>query len=360
MDTMPRPRGLDARRFRKSRRGDRRSLPRVAAVLLATVATASLLAGCGADEADRPNVPTIVPQTPLAAPLVTAPPAGRVVDAPDAGGGLAISGDGTRLAALSNDRRRLFVYATADLARPPAAVALPGAATALGPVVDGTLLLAGEQALWRVRLDAATVEASTLDVAEPLSLASLPDGRLAVGGADGRIRVLDASGAVTKTIGGLVRVDALVADPDGHLVAVDRAQSLVAAADPAKDEVGLQLRAGDGATNAVADRHGRIFVTDTRAGRLYGFVTNSLTNTLTAPVPAGPYALGVDPATDVVWVAAGGMNELLGYDVGTGLAVERKRFPTVRQPDSIAVDAASGTVYVASARGGGIQAIPTR
>jgi hypothetical protein len=48
---------------------------------------------------------------------------------------------------------------------------------------------------------------------------------------------------------------------------------------------------------------------------------------------------------------------VIGYDLSTGIPVEKVRYPTVRQPDTLAFDDASGTLYVASGSGGGIQVI---
>jgi hypothetical protein len=43
--------------------------------------------------------------------------------------------------------------------------------------------------------------------------------------------------------------------------------------------------------------------------------------------------------------------------VAGGEPVERHRFPTVAQPDSVAVDPRSGRVFVGSASGAGLQVI---
>jgi hypothetical protein len=50
-------------------------------------------------------------------------------------------------------------------------------------------------------------------------------------------------------------------------------------------------------------------------------------------------------------------NEVVGYDVRGGEPVEKYRFPTVRQPNSVTVDEQSGRVVVGSAAGEGTQVI---
>lgn len=61
-----------------------------------------------------------------------------------------------------------------------------------------------------------------------------------------------------------------------------------------------------------------------------------------------------------MWVTRTATNEVVGYALNTGIPEQRKLYPTVRQPNAIAVDAKTGTLYVQSATGAGIQAIPTR
>ncbi len=53
-----------------------------------------------------------------------------------------------------------------------------------------------------------------------------------------------------------------------------------------------------------------------------------------------------------------GNNKVVGYDLSTGVPVEKNRFDTVRQPNSVTVDTATGTLVVGSATGDGLQRIP--
>ena len=48
---------------------------------------------------------------------------------------------------------------------------------------------------------------------------------------------------------------------------------------------------------------------------------------------------------------------VIGYDLATGIPVEKVRYPTVQQPNSLAFDEASGTLYVVSGTGAGVQVI---
>ena len=48
---------------------------------------------------------------------------------------------------------------------------------------------------------------------------------------------------------------------------------------------------------------------------------------------------------------------VVGYDLSTGIPVQRVRHRTVQQPNALAFDAASGTLYVVSGTGAGVQVI---
>jgi sugar lactone lactonase YvrE len=58
-----------------------------------------------------------------------------------------------------------------------------------------------------------------------------------------------------------------------------------------------------------------------------------------------------------VWVSLTASNTVVGYDLSTGIPVEKVRYPTVQQPNALAFDDATGTLYVVSASGAGVQVI---
>lgn len=128
---------MEPRRRRRSRNSTRfrgRGLFAVATVS----AVALLIVGCSGSD-DSPDVPTISPQTPIAAPLADpgAPPAGVVVPVPAAGGALAFCPSTSQLALLSSDGRSVLFYPTAGLA-PGAA---PGRTVELSDKASGFLSL---------------------------------------------------------------------------------------------------------------------------------------------------------------------------------------------------------------------------
>ena len=72
-------------------------------------------------------------------------------------------------------------------------------------------------------------------------------------------------------------------------------------------------------------------------------------------MPDAPY--GLTGSSKLAWVSQTASNAVVGYDLATGIPVERVRYPTVRQPDSLAFDDASDTLYVVSGSGAGVQVL---
>lgn len=115
------------------------------------------------------------------------------------------------------------------------------------------------------------------------------------------------------------------------------------------------LRAGLGATTIAADPAGRVLVADTRGGQLLVFSANPLIERQAYPVSESPY--GITGSKTLVWVSQTAANQVIGYDLATGIPVEKVRYPTVRQPNSLVIDDTSDTLYVVSGSGDGVQVI---
>ncbi|WP_420838578.1 YncE family protein, partial [Crossiella equi] len=113
----------------------------------------------------------------------------------------------------------------------------------------------------------------------------------------------------------------------------------------------------DAATRAVTDKYGRILVVDTRAGEYLAFSTNPLIMRQRFPVPGAPYGLAYDHARDLAWITLTERDEVVAYNIAGGEPMEKYRFPTVHQPNSVTVDPKSGRVLIASADGGGVQVV---
>lgn len=147
---------------------------------------------------------------------------------------------------------------------------------------------------------------------------------------------------------------------NGRNVELDRLRSAVfemTTDDKGTETRGAGLRAGDGATNGVPDRFGRLLVVDTRGGEFIAFSINPLIMRQRYPMPGTPYGIAYDAKRDIAWITLTERNEVVGLDVAAGEPAEKHRFPTVRQPNTVSVDQESGRVTVTSGDNGGVQVI---
>jgi DNA-binding beta-propeller fold protein YncE len=138
---------------------------------------------------------------------------------------------------------------------------------------------------------------------------------------------------------------------------LDRGRTAVSVVDLSTGETSPALRAGNGAANAVGDRFSRVLVTDARDGELLAFAGDPPMLRQRFPLPGAPYGLAYDSQRDLAWVTLTALDEVVGLGVAGGEPVIVHRFPTVHQPDAVAVDPVSGRVLVVSASGEGLQII---
>jgi hypothetical protein len=238
---------------------------------------------------------------------------------------------------------------------PPRIIDLPGPATALTGDGAGTVYLSARGGYYVVDLSAGRV--ARVDIGEArnvefTAIARRADARMVLGTADGSVYTT-GSGAATNRTKISFRVDSLVAQGN-TVVVLDREQTSVTTIG-ADGKVGQALRAGQGATTMVADPLGRVLVADTRGGQLLVFGVDPLILRQAYPVRQAPY--GLAGSAGLTWVSQTAANSVIGYDLSTGIPVEKVRYPTVRQPNLLAVDDTSDALYVVSGSGAGIQVI---
>ena len=339
---------------------------------LALFLATSLLAGCSSKLTD-PGPATIEPAGAATSPPPDRPPAGDV---------LALTGRPTA-ALYDPTTSSLAVFTPGADPQAPGTLTIIGPAGAARPVAlpAGTTAIAGDgkgavYATTRggfVTVDLATggLAATTIDghdATDFTAVARRVDGRLLVGSAAGAVYVLADQTSSGQTDSGQTgsdqtrvtaettifsRVDAIVTEGETAVV-LDRAQTSVTALNQQGAEQ-QALRAGLGATTIAADPAGRVLVTDTRGGQLLVFSVDPLIQRQGYPIGESPYAIA--SSNTLVWVSQTAINSVAGYDLGTGIPVEKVRYPTVRQPNSLAFDEVSGTLYVVSGSGDGIQVI---
>jgi len=309
---------------------------------------------------------TIEPARAAVSPPVSQPPAGAVRPLSAHAAAAVFDGGTHQLAVLApgaDPAAPASVTVFGDPQAPPRVVELPGPATALTDDGHGTVFLAARGGYFVV--DLATGHATRVGVAEApqtefTAVAQRADGKLVLGSADGAVYILASptpgtvTGASVATRNKIfARVDWLAAQGNTTVV-LDRGQTSVTTID-ADGHVQQALRAGGGATTMAADALGRVLVADTRGGQLLVYGVDPLILRQAYPVPQTPYGLAASRA--LAWVSATLSNIVIGYDLSTGIPVEKVRYPTVQQPNSLAFDEASDTLYVVSGSGSGVQVI---
>ncbi|ASO20551.1 hypothetical protein FHR81_004662 [Actinoalloteichus hoggarensis] len=329
---------------------------RLVAVLTAGTA---LLTGCSFGMADEivgeDPLPVSAAAGPADSPEQADAPAGEVLPL-GRGGVTAVHVDAasrTLVAALA-EPPHLVLADLSDPQDPPREVPLPGPAGSLEPTGGGVRVpVPDADLLVEVDLETATAEEIDLGVAA-VSIAESADTTV-LAHAGGTVGLRDEAGDHRDVPGFTGVTDVLTVEET--VFALDRVESSLVQVNLPETRRGLALRAGEGATNAVADRFDRIIVTETRSGELLVFSTEPFLLRQRYPVPGGPYAVAYDEQRDLAWVTLTETNELVGYDVAGGEPVESHRFPSVRQPNSVTVDQDTGAVVVGSATGEGIQVV---
>jgi sugar lactone lactonase YvrE len=321
-------------------------------VVLATIG----LVSCSANKAEAPP-PTIVPAKAAQSPPVTGQPAGVV--RPLAGHAEAAVFDAATasLVVLSPGVAGQSMVTLEPPSGAERQVRLPGTATAMTGDNDGRMYASTRGGYFRVDIRAGT--ATKVDIegeggTDFTAIARRADGKLVLGSADGAVYTLSSAAGVGASLKIFARVDALVAQGN-TVVVLDRGQTSVTTISASGNDADYALRAGEGATTIAADSAGRVLVADTRGDELLVFGTDPLILRQRSPVRDAPYGLAGSPG--LTWVSQTATNTVVGYDLATGIPVEKVRYRTVQQPNSLAFDEASGTLYVVSGSGAGVQVI---
>jgi DNA-binding beta-propeller fold protein YncE len=115
--------------------------------------------------------------------------------------------------------------------------------------------------------------------------------------------------------------------------------------------------AGAGPTHVVADATS-CYVVDTTGNALLAFHTSpSLALTSTSTVPGKPYGIAIDVGRKRLWVTETATNSLAELTFDGSALMLVATFPSVLEPNSVAVDPFTGRVFVAGAGDGMIQII---
>jgi len=325
------------------------------AVAAALSLAAVSLAACGGEAERRTDVPE-----PAEAPAAAADLPGRIVPLPGAPEGLVWDSVTATLAvAVRAPDGVALVDATTMAERER--VPLAGAARHLQLARPGGPVLVpseGNDRLYRISLPAGEVVGDAPVGRQPHDAAAVAGGAVLVGDelAD-TVHVVAADGS-SRVVPAPAQPGGVAASPDGDVAVVVGVRGRrIAAYAPDGRRLG-EADCGVGPTHVRAGPGSLFYVADTQGDAILVFRagTDGIRQVNRVSTGGGaPYGLAVDIARSRVLVTLTGANELRSYRIdGDDLRPERT-WPTVRQPNDVAVDPATGRLVVAGTADGVLQ-----
>jgi DNA-binding beta-propeller fold protein YncE len=304
------------------------------------------LGGCGGSGSG------LVPAAePAHSPALARAPAGRVVPIGHKPEGLAYDAR-TRLLAVGLTDPDALALVDGRTGKVEKRIALPGAARHLRMArAGGPVLVPAENTdqVVEVSLPSGRMRASR--VGRQPHDAVRARGRIFVGNERGRSVSVVERGREIRVLDAPVGPGGLAATAGAKLVAVigvrERALELY---DPARLRPVAKVAVGIGPTHVAASGQ-RLFVVDTRGNALIEVDANPPRVHRRTHLAGAPYGIAYDVVRRRFWVTLTAENRVAELTDRRLL----RTFPTVRQPNSVAVDPVGGRVFVASRSEGTLQ-----
>ncbi len=319
------------------------------------VVLAGTLAACGDEAEPRTDVPE-----PAEAPAASTDLPGRIVPLAGAPEGLVWdSVTATIAAAVRGPDGVALVDANTMAER--ARVPLAGAARHLQLAGPGGPVLApteGNDRLYRISLPSGAVVGDTPVGRQPHDAAAVAGGAVLVGDELADTAHVVAPDGSSRVVPAPVQPGGVAASADGSVAVVVGVRGRrIAAYAPDGRQLG-EADCGVGPTHVRAGPGDLFYVADTQGGAILVFRAGPDGVRQVGRVSTGggaPYGLAVDIARSRVLVTLTGENALRSYRIaGDGLEAERT-WRTVRQPNDVAVDPATGRLVVAGTADGLLQ-----
>lgn len=307
--------------------------------------------GCGSAKELPPS------PEPAVAPAVSQKPAGRVVRVGNMPEG-AVFDPVTRLVAVGLRDPAVLALVDADSGRVVRRVRLPAAPRHLQlERPGGPVLVPAEDAgvLARVALPGGRVTLTR--VGRQPHDATAVAGRVFVGNELGDTVSVIEGNRVIRTLAAPVHPGGVAAPTPGRVATVAVRERKVELWDARSLRSLGRVDAGVGSTHVVSDGEGRLFVADTDGDALLLYRARSrLELVCRLNVSGKPYALAIDQRRHRLWVGLTSMNRVVEFRLrGDDDPRAVASYPTVRQPNTLAVDPKSGRVFVAGKVEGTLQ-----
>ena len=214
----------------------------------------------------------------------------------------------------------------------------------------GPVLVPAERAneLVQVSLPEGEVLSRTPVGKFPHHAAATPNGRIFVLDEQASTISVIEDGEVIETLETLSFPGGVDATPDGLIgVVAVRGLGLEVFDSESLQSLG-RIDAGEGPTHLAAGPDGRFYVADTRGDAILVYeMKPELEQVSRLSLGGGsPYGIAIDPERGHLWVTLTAENTVVQYDIGGDGLEELDRYPTVRQPNTVTVNPASGKVFI--------------
>ncbi|HEX4190513.1 MAG TPA: YncE family protein [Marmoricola sp.] len=324
------------------------------ACLLAAAALVALsLAGCGATS--HPG--SLGAAEPATSPPLTSTPAGTVTKVAPLPQGITYDARTDLLAVAVHDPYRILLLDPTTLAL-TRSIALPGKARHLTDAAPGGPVLVPDETadeLIEVSLPSGSTRVTKVGQ-HPHNATAEPDGDILVGNEFSHSISQIHDGTVVRTVTGVRQPGGIVVDGD-VVAAVDVHDFAVETFDRSTLRRTGKIDVGAGPTHGVLTSGHRMVVADTRGGELYVVGLDPLAVLGSVRLPHSPYGIAVDPSTGDVWVTLTGSNRLVGFSLAGNTPRLIADYPTVRQPDTVAVAPGGHILWVTGTHDGVVQRI---
>jgi DNA-binding beta-propeller fold protein YncE len=156
------------------------------------------------------------------------------------------------------------------------------------------------------------------------------------------------NGAVTRVVPAPIQPGGMASAPDGSVMVTVGVRGRRITAYRNDGSIIGTANCGAGPTHAVTGSDGLYWVVDTNGGAILGFRVDRHGPRQVARLPVGakPYGIAYDERRSTLWITLTGTNQLVGLHLDGTAVTSRATYATVQQPNTVAVDDASGEVIL--------------